>query len=111
MATCWLEEIRGASRTVWNENRAGADLEPDAPDRACERHRIGKFARQGRSPLQMPPWAARCAPTTGLRWLAALEDRGLVRRFDDARDGRRKLVVLNSRAKGLVETGLKLCDG
>lgn len=51
-----------------------------------------------------------CALTTGLRWLAALEDKGLVHRFDDARDGRRKLVVLTSRAKGLVETGLKFYD-
>lgn len=48
-----------------------------------------------------------CAPTTGLRWLAALEDKGLVHHFDDARDRRRKLVVLSSRAKELVETALK----
>lgn len=47
-----------------------------------------------------------CAPTTGLRWLAVLQDRGLVYRFDDARDARRKLVVLSARATELVETSL-----
>jgi DNA-binding MarR family transcriptional regulator len=51
-----------------------------------------------------------CAATTGLRWLAALEDKELVHRFDDARDGRRKLVVLSSRGKELVEAGLKFYD-
>lgn len=51
-----------------------------------------------------------CALTTGLRWIAALEGDGLVHRFADARDGRRKLVVLSSRATSLVEAGLKFYD-
>lgn len=49
-----------------------------------------------------------CSLTTGLRWLAVLESRGWLHRFDDARDGRRKLVVLSSQGKALVERCLEL---
>ncbi len=49
-----------------------------------------------------------CSLTTGLRWLAVLEGKGWIHRFEDARDGRRKLVVLSSKGKTLVESGLDL---
>jgi len=39
-----------------------------------------------------------CAPTTGLRWLAILEEKGLIKRIPDEHDGRRMLVELSDSA-------------
>ena len=39
-----------------------------------------------------------CAPTTGLRWLAILEEKALIKRIPDEHDGRRMLVELSDSA-------------
>lgn len=50
--------------------------------------------------------AACVAPTTGLRWLASLEGRGLIERKPDALDKRRQFVSLSPRGVALVEGAL-----
>lgn len=42
-------------------------------------------------------------PTTALRWLRILEQRGLIERENDRRDGRRTFVRLSSRGAAMME--------
>lgn len=48
-----------------------------------------------------------CPPTTGLRWLALLEDRGLVKRVPDETDGRRMIVQLTDSAVPKIAKALE----
>ena len=50
--------------------------------------------------------AASVPPTTALRWVTVLEDKGLITRSNDSRDSRRKLLSLTSNALAMVETAL-----
>ena len=50
--------------------------------------------------------AANVPPTTALRWIAMLEDKGLITRTNDLRDCRRKLLSLTEDALAMVETAL-----
>lgn len=47
--------------------------------------------------------AAGIPQTTALRWIAMLEDRGLVRREDDPRDARRVVLSLTTEALATLE--------
>lgn len=49
---------------------------------------------------------AHVPPTTALRWLRVLEDKGLVEREEDQRDGRRTFVRLSRHGLNLVENFL-----
>lgn len=50
---------------------------------------------------------AACPPTTALRWLAVLEERGLIRRFPDEADGRRIIVELTESAVPKIAKALE----
>ena len=59
----------------------------------------------GRSITVSDACVASGAPyTTALRWLRALEDRGLIERKDDTNDRRRAFIVLTPEARTTVET-------
>jgi len=51
---------------------------------------------------------AHVPPTTALRWLRILEERGLVEREDDGRDGRRTFVRLTGQGLAAMEGWLQL---
>lgn len=56
---------------------------------------------------------AHVPPTTALRWLRVLEDKGLVEREEDQRDGRRTFVRLSRSGLNMVETFLnasRMCE-
>jgi DNA-binding MarR family transcriptional regulator len=48
-------------------------------------------------------------PTTALRWMRSLEQKGLLRRTDDTVDGRRRYVFLTPRAIDSMTELLKAC--
>lgn len=53
--------------------------------------------------------ASCAAPTTALRWISLLEERGLVERQPDARDRRRAYVRLTAQAELALRTYLEAC--
>lgn len=46
--------------------------------------------------------AAKVPASTALRWIAALENAGLVQRLDDRADARRRLLTITDKGKGLL---------
>lgn len=60
--------------------------------------------REGRlTPVSSACIAAAVPATTGLRWIAHMEDRGLIARHEDPRDKRRSLLELTDGATQAVE--------
>jgi len=51
---------------------------------------------------------AACPPTTGLRWIQALEGMGLIVRVNDPSDKRRTFVQLTPKGRAATEQALEL---